>query len=742
MLVQKLKSAESRGEITGLKVARSAPAISHLLYANDSMFYCKQSDEEITRLSAILQEYSMASGQRINYQKSSLYFGKNIPSDRREEIKLKLGMAQEGGEGIYLGLPESFGGSKVPILSYLKERMEQRIGGWQNKFLSPGGKEVLLKAVALALPTYTMSCFLIPKTICKKIASLMSDFWWKTNKESKGMHWRNWDYLCRPKDKGGFGFKDLEAFNIALLGKQLWRMITHPTSLLARVFKSRYFRDTDPLNATLGSRPSVAWRSIHVAQNLIKQGAKVIIGNGRNTNIWDERWLGSKHALLITATNWLAASLQHSLSLDMRVSDLMTNPGTEWNEEMILRLFPQDIATKIISTNPHGATAADAYSWEFTKTGHYTVKSGYWVQLNIIETNEQKQKMDQPSLDALSQRIWKQNTGSKIHHFLWKCVNNALPAAANMKHRHITKDGRCMRCSMENETINHILFECPYARLVWALSPVHAPVDGTMSDSLYSNLWRVMSLQDRYPKEEACADLVPWLLWRIWKNRNDFLFQGKDYAAQDAVNKALEDMKEWLERSEEEKKEVKKPTVDRPRVKWKPPPEGWIKCNADGSWHKNRQNQGVGWVSRDYTGRMLWAGARRFQGVGSPIETEATALQWAIQSMIRFGYKHVQFETDSLVLAKMINGKEETWPKLKPIIQEITHSLSTNRSYRVEYFAHEGNKTADRIVKEAFSFMNHVPKLYFVMPSWLIHVIEADMPSLGSNYDVGPNNVG
>ncbi|KAL0676411.1 hypothetical protein Bca4012_004392 [Brassica carinata] len=66
------------------------------------------------------------------------------------------------------------------------------------------------------------------------------------------------------------------------------------------------------------------------------------------------------------------------------------------------------------------------------------------------------------------------------------------------------------------------------------------------------------------------------------------------------------------------------------------------------------------------------------------------------------------FETDSLVLAKMINGKEETWPKLKPIIQEITHSLSTNRSYRVEYFAHE----------------------------------EADMPSLGSNYDVGPNNVG
>ena len=235
MLVQKLLKAESRGEITGLKVARGAPAISHLLYADDSLFYCKQADAELNRLNEILQEYSLASGQRINYQKSSIYFGKKIPSERRELIKLKLGMEQ-GGDGIYLGLPESFGGSKVRILSFLKQRLEEKVGGWQNQFLSPGGKEVLLKAVALALPTYTMSCFLIPKTICKQISSIMSDYWWRNNKTSRGMHWKSWEALSSPKEKGGLGFKDLEAFNIALLGKQLWRMITHPESLLARVF--------------------------------------------------------------------------------------------------------------------------------------------------------------------------------------------------------------------------------------------------------------------------------------------------------------------------------------------------------------------------------------------------------------------------------------------------------------------------------------------------------------------------
>lgn len=210
MLVQKLCNAEKQGQITGHKVARTAPTISHLLYVDDSMFYCKCNEEELNNLSQILKEYSVASGQRINYQKSSIYFRKNFPTERKEDIKRKLGIKQEGGEGIYLGLPESFGGSKVSILNYLKERLSERVQGWQTRFLSSAGKEVVLKAVALALPTYTMSCFLLPKTVCRKILSIMSDFWWRNNKDSKGIHWRSWDKLSKPKYEGGLGFRDLK----------------------------------------------------------------------------------------------------------------------------------------------------------------------------------------------------------------------------------------------------------------------------------------------------------------------------------------------------------------------------------------------------------------------------------------------------------------------------------------------------------------------------------------------------
>lgn len=136
ILARMLQRAEEEGKITCLKVARSAPSVSHLLFADDSLFYYKQEAQELDFLNGLLKEYSLASGQRINYQKSSIYFGKQIPLTRKEEIKQQLGINEEGGKGVYLGLPETFGGSKVSILGFLKDKLSQKISGWQNNFLS------------------------------------------------------------------------------------------------------------------------------------------------------------------------------------------------------------------------------------------------------------------------------------------------------------------------------------------------------------------------------------------------------------------------------------------------------------------------------------------------------------------------------------------------------------------------------------------------------------------------------
>lgn len=77
--------------------------------------------------------------------------------------------------------------------------------------------------------------------------------------------------LYRPKHKGGMGFRNVTAFNKALLGKQVWRTIQWPNSLMARIIKGRYFKHGDIIDADLGSNLSFVWRSLFWSRDLIKK---------------------------------------------------------------------------------------------------------------------------------------------------------------------------------------------------------------------------------------------------------------------------------------------------------------------------------------------------------------------------------------------------------------------------------------------------------------------------------------
>ena len=101
----------------------------------------------------------------------------------------------------------------------LSKKEWKKTHGWKENLLSQAGKEVLIKAVFQALPTYAMSLFLLPKTICVEITSMVRRFWWGGEGKEKGMAWKNWHDMCKHKNDGGMGFQDIELFNVAFLGK-------------------------------------------------------------------------------------------------------------------------------------------------------------------------------------------------------------------------------------------------------------------------------------------------------------------------------------------------------------------------------------------------------------------------------------------------------------------------------------------------------------------------------------------
>jgi hypothetical protein len=76
----------------------------------------------------------------------------------------------------YLGLPALVGKSRIQEFMNLKERVKRKVSDWKMKLLSQAGKEILLKAVVQAIPTYSMSIFLLPKELCKDLNKIMQNF--------------------------------------------------------------------------------------------------------------------------------------------------------------------------------------------------------------------------------------------------------------------------------------------------------------------------------------------------------------------------------------------------------------------------------------------------------------------------------------------------------------------------------------------------------------------------------------
>ncbi|XP_042972884.1 uncharacterized protein LOC122304684 [Carya illinoinensis] len=283
-------------------IGRGPIKLSHLFFVDDSLLFCQASPKELIKVIEILDIYEQASGQVLNKDKSSVFFNKNTMKEGQDLILQLAGIKSNGSFEKYLGLPAVLGRAKVAAFHSLIDRTWSLVVNWKTNHLSSAGKEVLLKAVLQAIPTYSMGMFLLPHSITQKLNQLFRKFW------------------------------DFRMFNLAMLAKQSWRMIQDPNSLASCVMKQKYYPTGNLLKAKLGSSPSYVWRSMMAGLSILKSGLRWRVGNGNSINLWSDKWIPSLPPFTVTSPRDVDCWCE-------RVSDLIDPRQRSWKKELLVEMF-------------------------------------------------------------------------------------------------------------------------------------------------------------------------------------------------------------------------------------------------------------------------------------------------------------------------------------------------------------------------------------------------------------------
>ncbi|CAA7036812.1 unnamed protein product [Microthlaspi erraticum] len=191
----------------------------------------------------------------------------------------------------------------------------------------------------------------------------------------------------------------------------------------------------------------------------------------------------------------------------------------------------------------------DSMGWFFTRTGRYTVRSGYEIAQKNWE--DSTVPLFGPDTRGLQAHVWKVQCTQKLQHFLWQSLTGCIAVGDRLRSRGMQIYPQCMRCGMAPETVNHTLFECPPALQVWALSPIPTAPSRFPIGSLFTNMaylfWEL-------PNDDRMR-MYPWLIWYIWKARNDKVLGNVDWDPNDIITKATAESLAWAKTQEKQEAE-------------------------------------------------------------------------------------------------------------------------------------------------------------------------------------------
>uniref|UniRef100_A0A803NX31 Reverse transcriptase zinc-binding domain-containing protein n=1 Tax=Cannabis sativa TaxID=3483 RepID=A0A803NX31_CANSA len=392
--------------------------------------------------------------------------------------------------------------------------MARRIEGWKSRLLSLAGRTTLIQSVALSVPIYTMSSFLIPKSICTALDKLVRRFWWKGSDDSnRFLALANWDSICVPKRWGGLGFKKFEDLNFALVAKLGWNLAAGSNAVWCQVFKDKYFRRSSSFWSTPKSSSwSYGARSIVATREFIRDESCFMIGNGDLVDIWNSPWLPSYEW-----ERYEASFNPRIREKGVRISSLFTPKSGGWNREALETWFLPGLVKDALEVPRLPLVAKDELFWKSAPDGLFSVKRAYLARTR-----------DRGLLETLWSALWKVSGPERIKIFLWRLARDILPFGCRIQ-RIFGNSSQCVLCNSGEDSALHLFFHCDFAVQVWRSGPW-----GFCSDSMAfdDNLDLVKWLVNPWGTPLSGSDIAKFSTYAIslcfvmWRARNSAFHEG------------------------------------------------------------------------------------------------------------------------------------------------------------------------------------------------------------------------
>ncbi|KAL9859832.1 putative RNA-directed DNA polymerase [Arabidopsis thaliana] len=664
-----------------ISLSCGGPKLSHICFADDLILFAEASVAQIRVIRGVLENFCKASGQRVSLEKSKIYFSKNVHRDLEKLISVESGIKSTKDLGKYLGMPVLQNRINKDTFGEVIERVSSRLLGWKVRILSMAGRLTLTKAVILSIPVHSMSTISLPKSLLDELDKISRSFLWGSTVEKKRQHLLSWNRICRPKSEGGLGIRSAREMNKALLAKLGWRLLKDKSSLWAQLLRSKYkvTEVDDPRWAVVKGHWSSTWRSICVGmREVVIPGLSWVIGDGKKTKFWKDKWLMSM-ALEECVTAPLPAGAE-----ELRVCDLW-EIGFGLRLDRITQYVADEVRLRLAAVVVDEVTGArDRFSWNGSLDGQFSVRSAYRVL-----TTDDSPKQD---LRKLFDSVWKVVAPERVKIFLWLGVNQVIMTNMERQRRHLSDSGICQVCKGGEETILHVLRNCPAMYGLWLRIIPRRRRTTFFTMSLLE--WVYDNLRDHKGVWES-----PWstvflmAVWWGWKWRCGYVFGAtgrcrdrvsfiKDLAREVTKAHAVVGVSRRLVGREER------------RISWSRPSEGWCKLNTDGASRGNPGLAAAGGVLRESNGE--W---RRGFAINIGICSAPLAELWGVYYGLYMAWEckvsRLELEVDSEVVVGFLRTCISESHPLSFLIRMCYSFISRDWIVRISHKYREANRLAD-----------------------------------------------